>query len=160
MLLAAPAQAVEVRGRVVDAEGKAVPFVRIRLGGKQTVPFTTTVFSSDTGAFATNYAGASAAGLGIDAFRIGWKELDRKLKKTSAGLEVEIRMERVANVADQVPASAWLQGDPNSMAYQMATTQCSNCHQLGAARVRAFSAKLAGPTRRRPGRRLGDPGRQ
>jgi streptogramin lyase/mono/diheme cytochrome c family protein len=143
LLLAAPARAVDVSGHVVDAEGNAVPFVRLRLEGKNAVPFTRTVFSASDGTFAAHYEKADAKSLQVDAFRIGWKELDRSVQKTASGLEYRIRLHRIPNVAEQVPPSAWLKGDPNSMAYQMTTTQCSNCHQLGAARVRAFASKLA-----------------
>ena len=144
-LLSAPASALDVSGRVLDVDGKALPFVRLRVGGKDLVPFTTSVFSSADGSFLAHYANekASSAGLDIDAFRIGWKEISRKVTKTANGLTIDVKMKRVSNVADQVPASAWLKGDPSSMAYQMTTLHCSNCHQLGSFRVRNFSAKLA-----------------
>jgi streptogramin lyase len=53
-------------------------------------------------------------------------------------------LKKQANVASQVPASAWLGGDPNSMAYQMTMVQCSNCHQLGADRMRKLASQLKG----------------
>jgi virginiamycin B lyase len=138
-----PALAVQVRGQVVDATGEPVSYVRVRVGARNTVPFTSTVFTSREGTFSAQYGATGTKTVELDAFRIGWRELDRKVTRTSAGLDYRIRMQRIPNVAEQVPASAWLKGDPDSVAYQMTTTQCSNCHQLGAARVRAFSAKLA-----------------
>jgi streptogramin lyase len=144
VLLGAPALALEVSGRVLDAKGKALPFVRIRVGGPGAVPFTTTVFSSADGSFSAHDGRQSADGLEIDVFRIGWKEINRKVTKTASGATVDVKMQRVSNVADQVPASAWLKGEPDSTAYQMTTLHCSNCHQLGSYRVRNFSAKLAG----------------
>jgi streptogramin lyase len=143
-LLTPAAHAARVSGRVVDEQGKPVPYVRLRVGGKDAVPFTTTVFTTVDGTFLTDYANAKAAAIDVDAFRIGWDELDRKVQDHGETLDLTIRMKRIANVAKQVPGSAWLKGDPDSMAYQMTTTQCSNCHQLGAARVRAFASKLAG----------------
>ena len=54
-------------------------------------------------------------------------------------------MKKIANTAGQVPPSAWLQGDTSSLAYHMSTLHCSNCHQLGAERVRKFAAKMKDP---------------
>lgn len=140
---AGTASGANVDGRVVDTDGNALPFVRIRMAGKGVVPYSTTVFSVADGSFGTSYPSTRAAALDIEAFRIGWKEVDRRVRKTTDGVTAEFTMQRVANVASQVPASAWLKGDPSSMAYQMTTLQCSNCHQLGAQRVRTFSSKLA-----------------
>jgi streptogramin lyase len=146
VLLNTPAMALEVSGKVVAADGKPLPFVRIRVGAKDAVPFTTSVFSAADGSFAAHYGNEQMADADIDAFRIGWKEIGRKVTKTANGVTIEVKMHSVDNVADQVPASAWLKGDPNSVAYQMTTLHCSNCHQLGSYRVRNFSNKLAGQT--------------
>lgn len=143
-LLGTPASALELRGRVMDDRGQAVPFVRIRVEGKSGAPFSTTVFSTADGTFAASHAPAAGDGVAIEAFRIGWEELDRKLTETANGLALEVRMRRIDNVAGQVPGSAWLRGDPASLAYQMTTLHCSNCHQLGAERVRKFSARVGG----------------
>ncbi len=137
------AAAVEVAGRVVDADGRGLPHVRIRLTDQDAVPYSTTVFTGADGRFRASYPRASARRLGIDAFRIGWVERQRAAKRTAAGLDLQLAMRRIANVAEQVPASAWLKGDPASLAYRMTTLHCSNCHQLGADRVRRFSAAMA-----------------
>jgi virginiamycin B lyase len=138
-----PAVAANVAGKVVDADGAPVPYVRIRVTGRNAAPYSMTAFTNAEGAFRIDYPQARANQLEIDAFRIGWKESGRDMKRAREDVDVQIRLRRVANVADQVPASAWLRGDPSSQGYQMATLQCSNCHQLGAHRVRAFSAKMA-----------------
>lgn len=142
-LISGPAVAAEIGGRVVDAEGHPLSNVRMRITPRSAVPYSKTVFSTDDGTFKASYESASSSGLEIEAFRIGWKESARNVRKTTAGLSVDVTMGRVANVADQVPGSAWLKGDPNSKAYQLTVLQCSNCHQLGANRVRNFSAKMA-----------------
>jgi streptogramin lyase len=141
-LVSGQAAAVDISGKVVDADG-GLQFVRLRITGRQAVPYSITVFSTGDGTFAAHYESAKAEGLQIEAFRIGWREVDRTLKNTPAGVTLEVKMRRVANVADEVPASAWLKGDPSSQGYQMATLQCSNCHQLGSFRVRRFSSSLA-----------------
>lgn len=137
------ARAVVIQGRVVDADGAPLQYVRIRVTDKHAVPYSSTVFSSADGTFALNYKRATAGGIDINAFRIGWKETGRTTTATRVGLSVKVTMQRIANVADQVPASAWLKGDPSSQGYRMTTLQCSNCHQLGAYRVRKFAASMA-----------------
>lgn len=141
-LLATAAQAVELKGRVTDADGAAIPHVRIRAEGVDAVPFSRTVFTGADGGFTLQYEQANASRLKVDVFRIGWRETGRKVRREGEVVNYDVTMRRHANVADQVPPSAWLRGDPDSQAFQMATLQCSNCHQLGAKRVRDFSAKL------------------
>jgi len=142
-LAVGPALALDLSGRVKDADGHALAFVRIRASAGRALPYSMTVFTGADGRFAAHYEHASAEFLQVEAFRIGWKERSRKMEKSDQGVSLAITMGRVANVADQVPASAWLKGDPSSQAYQMTTLQCSNCHQLGSWRVRRFSASLA-----------------
>lgn len=142
-VLATPAQAATISGRVLDTAGNAVPNVRVRVTGRDAVPYSITAFTDANGTFRVDYPQARARALAIDAFRIGWKENSRNLKRTGENVDLQVRLHRIANVASQVPASAWLGGDPASQAYQMATLQCSNCHQLGAHRVRQFSARMA-----------------
>jgi streptogramin lyase len=137
------ASALDVQGRVVDEEGKSIPFVRIRFSNRQTIPYSTTVFTRKDGTFSANVVETNPEALSVDAFRIGWKETDRTIASEKDRLSVNLVMEPVANVADQVPGSAWLRGDPDSMAYHMSTLVCSHCHQLGSQRVRSFSSKLA-----------------
>ena len=145
MLLAlwmGPVKALNVHGRVVDASGEPVASVRIRVEAARAVPFSRTVFSDAEGRFSLTYERAEAGKLALEAFRIGWRENSRKSTRGKDGVEFEIRLRRDANVADQVPPSAWLRGDPDSQAYQMTVTQCSNCHQLGASRVQKFAHTL------------------
>ena len=119
---------VDVSGKVVDVDGSPVPYVRLRFAGTGAVPYSRSVFTDVDGSFSVHYEKATAAKLNIDVFRIGWRENKRKMSKSGDGLVIQLEMRRDANVADQVPPSAWLRGDPNSQAYQMTTLQCSNCH--------------------------------
>lgn len=135
--------ALEVKGRVTDAGGKPVSFVRVRASDPATSPYSTTGFTTADGEFALRDVPGSADAMQVDVFRIGWDETGRSVKKTAEGLSAAVEMRPIENVAQQVPASAWLQGDPDSMAYHMSTLHCSNCHQLGSPRVREFSSRLA-----------------
>ncbi len=139
----AEARAIDIDGRVLDASGSPLPYVRIRLSDSSTAPYSTTVFTTADGTFRAEDVAASVDELEVDAFRIGWKEIERFIDSNARGASIRLRMEAIENVAEQLPASAWLGGDPESMAYHMSTLHCSNCHQLGSPRVRAFSGRLA-----------------
>jgi streptogramin lyase len=138
------ALSADVKGTVVDTSGKPLPYVRIRIAGADAFRFTTTVFSVEDGSFETHDANTGAAEPQLESFRIGWKEVKHEISNGEGAYRVKIIMRPEANVADQVPASAWLGGDPDSKAYQMTMVQCSNCHQLGADRMKKLSMKLKG----------------
>ena len=134
---------LDIDGRILDVAGNPVPDVRIRMTDPGTAPYSTTVFSDAEGRFKAAGLRAARDTLSLEAFRIGWDEVERVVKGRDGGMTVSVTMQAIANVAHQVPGSAWLRGEPGTVAYNMATLHCSNCHQLGSARVRAFSARLA-----------------
>lgn len=144
VLCALPVLALELRGVVSDPTGKALPFVRIRVSGEGGAAFSRTVFTTEGGEFSAKDLGFTVGSLEIDAFRIGWEEVEREKNRSGDAISVSITMQPVANVAHQVPASAWLGGSPDDLGYQMANLHCSNCHQLGANRVRDFARELGG----------------
>jgi len=135
--------ALDVGGRVLDERGEALPLVRLRFEGEGGAPFSVSVFSGSDGAFSKQQLQFAADSLSVEAFRIGWQEKSRTVRELDGRLEFEIRMSRLENVASQVPGSAWLRGGRDDLAYRMTTLHCSNCHQLGAERVRRFAAGLA-----------------
>jgi streptogramin lyase len=138
-----PAVALEVTGQVVDGDGKPVSHVRVRFVSDKTVPYSTSVFSGADGFFAASIPDKNLAEVELDFFRIGWSQVNVEVSSEDGDVAINAVLHAIDNVAEQVPSSAWLQGDPDSTAYHMTTLQCSNCHQLGAERVRNFSAKLA-----------------
>lgn len=144
LLMTCTVNAMSITGKVVDSAGKPLPWVRIRLSDPDAVPFSTAVFTTPEGKFSAQVSYETAEKIAIDVFRIGWKETARNIDTAAAGMTVNVTMEAIANVAHQVPSSAWLQGDTDSLSYQMATLHCSNCHQLGGERIRRFSSNLAG----------------
>ncbi len=141
-LFSSATSALLVSGKVAEAGGRALPHVRVRISGDGMVPYSTSVFSAADGSFSATVNAPGMDGLVIEAFRIGWQEGSRKLEATAAGATLSVVMKRIGNTAEQVPPSAWLQGDTDSLAYHMSTLHCSNCHQLGAERVRKFAAKM------------------
>ncbi len=138
--------ALEVSGQVLDEAGKPLPHVRVRFASAQSVPYSTSVFSGSDGVFVASIPDQKLADVELDVFRIGWQTAGVETTSQANGEDLRVTLRSIGNVAEQVPSSAWLQGDPNSTAYHMTTLQCSNCHQLGAERVRKFSAKLASIT--------------
>ncbi|MDP9064274.1 MAG: hypothetical protein M3O06_00245, partial [Pseudomonadota bacterium] len=119
---------------------------RIRIAGEDATRFSTTVFSGSDGKFEALNVNVASKTPDIDVFRIGYKEMKRQVAGAAngEGLALSVTMHKQSNVADQVPASAWLGGDSESTPYQMTMVQCSNCHQLGADRMRRLAEKLKG----------------
>lgn len=136
--------AAQVQGTVRDAEGTPVPFVRVRVTGLSNGPYSRSVFSTEKGTFSVDIGAADVEKLEFQAFRIGWTEINRVHGAGESGPSLHFTLTPVKDVADQVPASAWLGGDSDSTAYHVLTINCSNCHQIGAQRVRRFAAKLDG----------------
>ncbi len=137
------ARAGYVTVSVTDTSGEPIPYVRIKLTGTQTAAYSTSIFTDFNGQFSIDSISFDADSLTIDAFRIGWLTTEQIEEKTPEGLSLHIRMRSIDDVADQVPASAWLAGNPDDLGYQMTNLHCSNCHQLGARRVREFSKRLS-----------------
>ncbi len=144
VFLAAPAWAAQVHGVVKDEAGNPIPNVRINIAAKDTAPAMTTVFSAADGTFSSPGIKTSAASLEVNAFRIGWEEVARVADPQGETLDVSFTLKPKANVADQVPASAWIPGEPGTRGYHMLVAECSNCHQVSAERVRRFASTLAG----------------
>lgn len=138
------AWAGRIVGTVVDTGGNPVPFVRINISSVDNVPATTSIFSSEDGSFKSPDLRVSSEQVTVEAFRIGWNERDRKVARTGEDSEFRFVMESIKNVAAQVPASAWIPGNPGERDFHTAVHECSNCHQLGAQRMRKWSSGLEG----------------
>jgi streptogramin lyase len=141
---ALPASALTVIGTVTDTGGKPVPFVRIVVTGENLVPATTTVFSAADGKFTARDIDAAADAITVDSFRIGWQESNRKITVDGDFVEYQLTVATQANVADQVPSSAWIPGTIGERNHHILINECAGCHQLGAERVKRFATSLEG----------------
>lgn len=141
---ATPAAAVQVVGSVTDSGGKPVPFVSITISGEDLVPATTTVFTVADGSFRTPDIRAAADAIKLGSFRIGWEEVGRKVSAAGDRVNYALTLAPKSNVADQVPASAWIPGEPGDRKYHILINECAGCHQLAAERVKRFSSSLDG----------------
>ncbi|MGE0487500.1 MAG: SMP-30/gluconolactonase/LRE family protein [Gammaproteobacteria bacterium] len=142
--LGASAAALEIRGRVVDEAGAAVPYVRINVTGPALVPTTTSVFSAADGRFRAALRDADPDVITVTASRIGWEEAARERHESPGALEFDLELRRRDNVAEQVPASAWIPGTPGDRSFHILINECAGCHQLGAERVKRFARNLDG----------------
>ncbi len=141
-LITYPSLALDITGTVQTSKGVPLPFVRVRSSGIGAAAFSHTVFSTADGVFAARNIDFDPTSLDIDFFRIGWEVKERHSELDGDTLRLSVTMQPLSNVAGQVPASAWLQGSPEDLGYQMTNLHCANCHQLGAERVRNFSHSL------------------
>ncbi len=135
--------ALTLKGVIKDTTGKAVPWVRVTAHNPGGTPATITVFTTESGEFSTPDLDV-AADVELEAFRIGWEESTRKLTNDGGSVDYKITLKAIENVAHQVPASAWIPGEPGNRDYHILINECAGCHQLGAARVKRFARALAG----------------
>lgn len=77
---------------------------------------------------------------------IGFTELSnkRRVQKTVDGYEVRVIAQPLSNVADQAPASAWLEKLPDDSGGHLVMLNCVNCHQLPNERVKSFASAMQG----------------
>ena len=146
MLVASPANCapLTVEGTVVDLHGTPVPYVRVTIAGAAIAPLTTTVFSVQDGKFSAQLKDADPDQIKIESFRIGWQETAREVTQRTDTTQLKLTLQPLTNVADQVPASAWIPGKPGDRDFHILINECAGCHQLGAARVKRFAQSLAG----------------
>lgn len=137
---------LRVEGTVVDPQGTPIPFVRLSIAGAATAPLTTTVFSVQDGKFSAQLRDADSERIKVTSFRIGWQESARELTRQAGVMQLKLTLTPITNVADQVPASAWIPGKPGERDFHILINECAGCHQLGAARVKRFASSLAGQT--------------
>lgn len=80
--------------------------------------------------------------------KLGWEMLEKfgkskSFKKNKGNLaDLNIPLTAVVNIADQVPASAWLAQIPESPEKHETQVHCIGCHQLPAEKVKTFSENI------------------
>ncbi|MFP6681556.1 MAG: carboxypeptidase-like regulatory domain-containing protein, partial [Gammaproteobacteria bacterium] len=136
------AATLTVSGKITDAQGMPIPFVRVTISGEATIPATTSVFSVANGRFSAASIDTTPNALVVDFFRIGWEEVERKVTVNGDSVEYALTLVPKSNVADQVPSSAWIPGEPGDRKYHILINECAGCHQLGAERVKRFARNL------------------
>lgn len=149
----APAWALTIDG-TVTAQGKPLGGVMVTAedleSGDNDNPTSVTAFSDASGHF--SLAGLTHARLGqvtLRAQKLGYRleSLQWASAASEEGASVALRLTPTDNVADQVPASAWLGRFPlDDRGSRFVAGQCAGCHQFPSRQVRRFAGSLAGLT--------------
>ena len=119
-------------GRVTDTSGKAVPGAMITLEAAEMVPATLTVFSDDTGAYAmpAPQHAAPAEKSSLTCTKLGYETVRQSGSPAAGASGADFTLKPTDNVAQQVPASAWLQDLPDTQARYRTVLLCGACHQF------------------------------
>jgi streptogramin lyase len=153
--LASAAPAERLRGKVVSSsDGRAVAgaLVTLTLPEGRPGPTATSVFTNDAGEFRLPVGdGELPAAATLTVQKLGHRQVSLEGDATRAvgALPASLVLEPVANIASDVPASAWLGRAPAGDARNITLASCSSCHQLASPRMRAYAAQIeavrAGP---------------
>lgn len=149
--LSASASALDIHGRVTAA-GQPLAGVLVsaedRESGDNDNPASVSVFSDSSGHFVlSGLTHARAAQVTLRAHKLGYRLAAQEWGAAVGGepLPVNLRLVAVDNVADQVPASAWLAKMPlDERGARFVAGQCAGCHQFPSRQVQRFASSLAG----------------
>ncbi|WP_372720176.1 PQQ-binding-like beta-propeller repeat protein [Immundisolibacter sp.] len=148
--LIAPASALDIQGRV-SAAGQPLAGVLVtaedRESGDNDNPASVSAFSDSAGRFVLpGLIHARAAQVTLRTHKIGYRQAAQEWDAAQSGqpLTVNLRLAAVDNVADQVPASAWLARFPlDERGARFVAGQCAGCHQFPSRQVQRFASSLA-----------------
>jgi len=144
------AAAAQLSGEVIAVnDGLAVPqaAVTITFADGAPGPKAITIYSGPDGTFSlTDDTLTRLPQAVIEAHKLGYKQIapvsGSDTTRTGDQFAVKLYVEAVADIAAQVPASAWLAGVPQSPEKDIRLTSCSSCHQFPSPRVREYAAKI------------------
>jgi streptogramin lyase len=147
ILLALPAKALELHGKVIGTSGKALSGVLMKVtpatlvvGGRSV-----SVFSGSDGTYQLSEPDIDdSIKYTLSAHLIGYKSVQAMAigpaASTKAGLRIDLTLKPTKNLADQAPASAWMQGFPDDADSRHALWQCAGCHQLPSPKMQRYAA--------------------
>lgn len=146
------AVAITITGTVRSSDGAPMPNVMVTAHNKMPIPATPgaatlSVFTASDGQFHTPdlpYARINDVVLSIRQVGLIQKNIDLKYP-TPETIQATITVQPVKNVAEQVPASAWLSNfSPDDRGARTVVGHCagSGCHQFPADRVKKFTKSL------------------
>ncbi len=149
LLMATVASAVDVRGSVRTSSGTPMAGVMVTLVHNQMAgAATVSVFSGSDGHFEMHDVQQATAPEWLFSMRkVGLKQTGIDVKVLADVVEANITVAPVENVAEQVPASAWLADfSLENRGARTVVGDCagSGCHQFPAARVKRFVRSFSG----------------
>ena len=147
------AHAAELAGKVIsanDGEGVAQAAVTLTMPDGRPGPKALTVFTGEDGTFKiADNALTALDHATLVAHKMGFKQVapaDGDLPAVGAGAaelkQLKLYVEPVADIAAQVPASAWSAQMPAGPEKDITLTSCSSCHQFPSPRVREYAAQI------------------
>ncbi|MEQ9143990.1 MAG: carboxypeptidase regulatory-like domain-containing protein [Parvibaculaceae bacterium] len=133
------ATAGTLSGRVVDiSDGAPLPRVAVTTTYADGAPgpHAVTVFTDEDGTYRFPESLASEDEVASVAVRkLGFRALPSEVPGT-------YYMEPAANIAGQVPASAWMGIGPAGDERNITVTSCSSCHQVASPKMREYAAQI------------------
>jgi len=147
-LLTSPnSSAISVTGSVLTADDTPVPGVMVTVHNQAPGPATISVFSGKDGLFSIpDLPHAQVDDLLFSIRKVGLIQTGVNIKPEAGVIHANITVQSIDNVADQVPASAWLADfDLVDRGPRMVLGACtgSGCHQFPSDRVKKFTRSLA-----------------
>ncbi|MFP5465418.1 MAG: carboxypeptidase regulatory-like domain-containing protein [Gammaproteobacteria bacterium] len=146
-IAAAPAGAVQVRGTIVDADGKPLAGVMVTVSPSAPVvgALSTSVFTGADGRYQLSDPNKDETALTLAASLLGYAPVELTPLGQLGVMQDTVRradftLARTDNVAGQVPASAWMQGFPDDGDSRHALWICAGCHQLPAPKMQRYAA--------------------
>lgn len=150
----------ELTGQVIavnNLQGIAQASVTLVFPEAVAGPKTITVFTGSDGSFRFpadllkklkkfDKATLEASKLGYKQVRPAAGALQVTLNKASGRYETKLYVEPLANIAGQVPGSAWLAAAPAGTEKNILLASCTNCHQMPDKRTREFAAQIEAVT--------------
>lgn len=143
------ARALELTGHARAADGAPLAGVMVSAGPQDPAvgAVTMTVFSGPDGAYRMDLGDMDTAALRVHARLLGYAQKPAAAQPVPPARDdtarLDFTLEPVANVAAQVPASAWLHGFPDDAESRHALWICAGCHQLPDARMQRYAAATA-----------------
>lgn len=140
----------DLTGRVMAiGNGQPVAEAIVTLTFPSTTPGPTaiTVFSGTDGVFTfTGLPSPLPEAVTISASKLGYKQVEPSdghlhLDRVPAGERPQVLLETIGDIANSVPASAWLASMPPGEAHEKAITitSCTSCHQFPSPRMREYA---------------------
>ena len=143
---------VTLSGHVIavnNGQGVAQSAVTLTFATDSGGPTAITVFSDEQGAFRMPlHVSAIPADASLEAHKLGYRQVSPaggavELKSLAPSGNFETRvLTRSRDIAQQVPASAWLAQAPPGDAKNITLTSCSSCHQVPSPKMREYAAKI------------------
>ena len=144
---------VTLSGHVIavnNGQGVAQSAVTLTFATVSGGPTAITVFSDEQGAFRMPlHVSAIPADTSLEAHKLGYRQVSPaggavqvKSVAPSGSFETRLYLDPVADIAQQVPASAWLAQAPPGDAKNITLTSCSSCHQVPSPKMREYAAKI------------------